>query len=531
MTGTAGGRRALELALLVLLALPVLFLGLASYSVVNGDEAIYHTIAARMLATGEWTRLAYHGQDRVYDAFMNAPTQYLLRAGLIAALGDNLWSMRLLSAAGGLAAALLAWRLARELEGDGGGRWSPGPLFAGLVVLTSFQLVYLHGARTGELDALVSAELAAVLLLFLRGARDGRSFLPHHLALALLFTTKAPLVLVPLAAELLWLAATPSARGELRRYARAGIAVAPLALAWHAWQAATRWSDFAAVARKMSGEAGGEVGGGDYTGGPLANLAWYVERAFHGLFPWSLAAPAAVLALLLARRSGGEVDERARSARRATLLFAACTWLFFLAVSKRYPWYVMPSYPLLAALVGAWVGRVWRAPRALDLALGALAVGAMPFVHVPLAGVRPLVERAARFPMDAFFVPLGPLSPAAGIPLVAAAVAVALLVLRRGLGERAGPSVVLVAFAPLLAVAAVRVALPLGTLAHTSALEELHRRVEDDLAAGRPVRWPLAVPESEGWLRVQYYFGERYLARTDGGRILIEGRKPGARGR
>ena len=85
-------------AALIALSLPVLFYGLGSYSVVNADEGFYHYVARNMVETGNWLRLEFTGEHRIYDTFMNAPIQYWARGLVIAIFGDSLWTMRILSA-------------------------------------------------------------------------------------------------------------------------------------------------------------------------------------------------------------------------------------------------------------------------------------------------------------------------------------------------------------------------------------------------------------------------------------------------
>ncbi len=499
--------------LLLLLGLPVFFLGLASYSVVNGDEGIYHTIAATMVERGDWTHLDYHGQHRVYDTFMNAPTQYWARAILISLFGDGLWTMRILSAAAGLATVVLVYRLVALIDPRPG---RLGPLLAALVQLTSFQFVYLHGARTGELDAVVCLLLVLLAITFLRAVQGERSFVAHHVCLVLLLTVKLPAVLIPVVAELALFATTRSARGSFGRYVRAGLVVVPLGLVWHAFQAASLWDEFREVATKMTGEAGGSVGGGEYVGGPLENLRWYAAKALHGLFPWSIALLPAALAIGIARK---EDDER--TGWRLALFLAVAVWLFFLVVSKRMPWYVMPSYPFVAAAVGVWLSRCTEGRR-LDVVLAAAVLGVVLCLRVPATDVRPLIERAARFPAE--------LSWASGGALLLGGIAVAAgglhLAIRSRLPRLVPTAVLLV----LLCLAAVRVGRPLGSLEHESELARLAAQLEEDRSAGRPIRYPVAIPESEGWLRVQFHFGRRFLAVKRGNAILLQGEKPGRDG-
>ena len=79
---------------LTLLGLPLLFYGLGDYSVVNGDEAFYHSVSRNMVKSGDWTRLEFTGEHRIYDTFMNAPVQYWVRAAVISVFGDSYWTMR-----------------------------------------------------------------------------------------------------------------------------------------------------------------------------------------------------------------------------------------------------------------------------------------------------------------------------------------------------------------------------------------------------------------------------------------------------
>ena len=60
-------QRGLASALLVVLSIPLIFWGLGDYSLVNDDEEIYHVVARTMVETGDWTRLQFYDEHRVYD--------------------------------------------------------------------------------------------------------------------------------------------------------------------------------------------------------------------------------------------------------------------------------------------------------------------------------------------------------------------------------------------------------------------------------------------------------------------------------
>ena len=62
----AARRRAAVLALVPLVYLVHLY-GLDRYGLVNGDEGFYHAVAVAMVETGDYLRLDFHGEHRLYD--------------------------------------------------------------------------------------------------------------------------------------------------------------------------------------------------------------------------------------------------------------------------------------------------------------------------------------------------------------------------------------------------------------------------------------------------------------------------------
>ena len=511
--------------LLVLLGLPLFFYGLGSYSVVNGDEGYYHSVAALMVEAGNWFKLDYFGQHRVYDTFMNAPLQYWARAVLIAVFGDNLWTMRLLSAAFGLLTVLAVYRLGAELDSRADKRTG---LFAALIQLTCFQFVYLHSARTGELDSIVACLITLTALTFLRAVRDGRSFLPHHLCLAVLFTVKLPILAIPVLAELLFFATAASARSQFRRYALSGFAIVPLGLIWHMIQAGVLWDDFLGVAGKMRAEASGAKGGGDFSGSPLENVAWYAQKLLFGAFPWSLVfLPAIGMSLAPAVRRARESDGMAL---RTLLLFTLVVWIFFACVSKRFSWYILPALPFLAVIAGWWLTRATEKLSGASAILVAAVVTLFVGLNVRIEGFRPLIDRTPRIPMDVTWRELEPLGTTATLSVLFPLLAVSLWLAARKWPQTSAKAVGQALFVVLLLFATVRVANPLGSLENVSELEVRFRRIEANRIEGRQIRYPIVIPESMGYLRVQHYFGRSYHVERRsvgpvGAQLLITGEK------
>jgi hypothetical protein len=454
---------------------------------VNADEAIYHGIAERMVASGDWLHLDFRGEPRFYDTFLNAPLHYFARATLIGVAGSNAWTMRILSALAGAATVLATAAIGARLAGARAG------LLASLALLTSFQFVYLHGARTGELDMLVSLEFLAAAWLF-RRALDGRSFFLHHAALCALFWTKAPLVLVPLAVELGHFAASHAARTRLRAYLATGLAVLPLAIAWHALQLVLWWDRAPAVVATFWDQARGTRTDGHYLG-PVGNALFYLRTLAWGLVPWSAALPFALIAALR--------DPRLRT----WLVWPGALALFFVLVAKHYPWYLLPAFPFLAIALGAWLDSLAEA-RAWHLALAAVAVVAT-LACVDASPRNPFAEVALTYPMQARLrAPFG-LPGIATLALVALIAGGAAFSAAR-LGARARALAAVAVGLALLGGAGLRVAAPLRELDTQSDLERFHTALVAARAGGRRIEYPIRVPPGASEQIARFMFADDY---------------------
>jgi len=481
---------------LALLSLPVVFFGLDRYSVVNGDEAIYHAMARRMLETGELWVLRFDGEERVYDTLTHAPLFLWAKLPLIAALGDGLLAMRLLSALFGLASVLATWALVRRLAGD------RAAFLAGLVQLSTYQLVYLHGARTGEMEPLLTFFFTLAALLFLRALATGRGFVPHHLCLVALANLKLAIVAVPILAELAWFAAHPASRGRLRPWIAAAAWILPLGLAWHAVQVALHWEALPEIAGTLGDQAAGRPRG------PAAQLLhharFYGEQLLAGTLPYTPLYPLAVAGVLWRARG----PERARWVLVA--LYAAAVVVFFFSLRLQRPWYLVPALPFLAAFLGAWLDRLlahipgWPTRLALVVAIAFVAV-----VRVPVFAIDPFVERAVvawPAPQVQGLAGLGVWATAAAVAVLAGVVIAAAA--RSGDALRLGAPVV----AGFVAIAGLRVAAPLARVSHTSEMAALRQEIDAGLAAGRP-RPRVAHLVQGGPIKARYYFGDDFEVR------------------
>lgn len=506
--------------LLALLAVPVLFYGLDRYSIVNGDEAIYHAMARRMLETGEWWVLRFRGEERLYDTLTHAPLYLWAQALVIAVLGDGRLSMRLLSATLGLASVLATWALVRRIAND------RAAFLAGAVLLSTYQFVYLHGARTGEMETALTTAFVLSALLFLRAVETGRGFTAHHLCLVALANLKLAIVAVPILAELTWFALHPPARPRLRPWIATAAWILPLGLAWHAAQLAIHWDELPAIASTLVRQAGGRAGGPGLAAHLVHHARFYGEQLLAGTLPYTPFHPIALYAVLRGARGA----ERPRWALVA--LYAAAVFAFFFTLRIHRPWYLIPALPFLAAFLGAWLdGLLERLPgRSVRLALAA-AVAVAACVRVPVFAFDPFAERAVVAwpePEAHGLLGLGPW--ATGLAVAALAGAAIAAVARRGRPRWLGAPLA----AGLLAVAGLRVAAPLAGVSHTSAMEALRNRLDAARAAGRPLPRTLRLSEG-GPVKARYYFGDAFEVRPAppalrrwGVALVLEARDPPA---
>jgi 4-amino-4-deoxy-L-arabinose transferase-like glycosyltransferase len=487
---------ALAGALLVASAGALLFFDLGVPGITAGDEAYYHGAARHMARTGEWGRIVFAGENRVYDTFTHAPLFFWAKGLVLLVLEDSRFSMRVLSAAFGVVSvATTAW-LGRRLAGDAAG------LFAGLVQLTTFQFVWVHGARSGVMEPLLLALLAAIAILFLRAIEDGKSFWPHHVCLALLVGLKLGLVVAPVLAETAFFLATPRARRHFRDWLTLGAAIAPVGLSWHVVQAALQWDGFVETATAVIQQTAG-TGSAALRLGLLGNLDYYASVLAWGAFPHSLVLPIAILSI-------ARPPARSLAAGWRVVVFQALALLvFFTVVSAHYTWYAMPLLPFLSVAIGAWWAQLAgaRQPIGVLLALAlALGVGAWaepwtleadPFLTKPAVVQRPVWGELA-------------LRGIAGLPGWACALATSVVASVGLLALRGRPRVLASAVvALLLGSAAARVVAPLRFRQTVSASERIHEDLERRRASGQPVSFPIPLFECDRWM-TPYLFAEHY---------------------
>ena len=181
---------------------------------------------------------------------------------------------------------------------------------------------------------------------FVRAVDEKRSFVPHFLCVAVIANLKAPMTVVPLAAGALFFASMPGARGALRRWIVGGLWL-PLAFTWHLAQLAMLGGDGLDALNRILGQSAGKQARSG-----AGNWVFYGRTFLFGAFPWLLIYPFALYDAASGLRSDRD------GSRRLLLAYLVTVAAFFMLVGKRHPWYVIPAYPFLSALVGIWLGRL-----------------------------------------------------------------------------------------------------------------------------------------------------------------------------
>ena len=351
--GTAWSR---DLLLLGAFCGALYFFALGGHPLANPDEGRNAEISREMLASHEWVTPRLNG----VNYFEKPPLMYWTVAACLKVFGASEGSARAMPVLFALGGVLLAYAAARRLHGREAG------LAAAAVLGTS--LFYYVIAHSLILDMAVSVLMSATLFCFILGVREvpgpaRRWFFYGLYASAALATLTKGLIgfLVTGAVMFLWLLVFNQWK-RLRPFYLPTGALLFLALAapWHMLVAlrnptwAHRYFVFEHWERFTSPAASRP--------GPWHYYIWIV---LVGLVPWvGFLWPAVRDAL----RGGPGDGLRASWARRKEnadawflVTWAAFIFLFFTESQSKLPPYILPVFPALAVLIGAWLGQALRA--------------------------------------------------------------------------------------------------------------------------------------------------------------------------
>jgi 4-amino-4-deoxy-L-arabinose transferase-like glycosyltransferase len=380
-------RHYLLCALLVLALMACnVFVGLATSSINDFEEARYGVTAFEMLQHRSFVMTTYAGQREVWA--LKPPLGYWLMALSFALFGGSALALRLPSALCSLAVVAVTMSTAK--------RWFNPRLaiFAGLIVATTFGFLSHHGARSGDFDACLT------LILLLTAARlPGIGESPWRVvAVALLlacgFLLKSfgivPLVMVA-GIHALW-------SGNWRRQ-RLVPCLAALGLftvivgAWVfvRWRADRSPDFFVRMIREDVIERSTSI-----VDKSNSSPIGYVTALFDRFAPWPLVMIAAGGVALRASRR----PRRLRHGRAAAfvLLWAAAPLAFVSLIQTQHHWYLDPIFPAFAMLAAG--GALLLVERTPDR-LRTLAVAVLVALPLALCEARVMARVLIKDPMSA----------------------------------------------------------------------------------------------------------------------------------
>jgi 4-amino-4-deoxy-L-arabinose transferase-like glycosyltransferase len=424
-------------ALLALLGLLLWLPGVLSLPALDRDESRFAQSSRQMVESGNWVDIRF-GQVPRYKKpvgiyWLQAGATEL--AGLVTGRDDQIWTYRLPSLFGGIAAAWLTAWCALAVTG------AEAAFLAGLLMLGSALLTAESTIATTDAVLLACAlGMQGVLLRLYRAARDDAAPQPSRrlvmwgwAAAAAGILVKFPVVpcvgiatmigLVAWDRKWDWLAALRPARGLVLTFMLVSPWLIAIAIQSHgAFFQQSLGNDFAAKI----------AGGQESHGAPPGYYLLFSAACFWPSILFVLPG----VALGFARRT--------EPAIRFLLVWAASWWLIVEMVPTKLPHYVLSAYPPLAILAAIFVldprPVKWLKP-ARWIAVGQFAVGAALFIAAVLLAP------------DYFGAGAGwPVWAAAGAGAVLALAAVILVILRKHLLALLPALLAMAVFVPALAV-------------------------------------------------------------------------------
>ncbi len=316
------------------------FWNLGTTAVSSMDEARYGVAAGEMLSRGDFLVPTYAGAAEYWN--LKPPLGYWLIDGAFALFGRSVWSLRVVSACAALAVIAGTMRL---------GRRRLGPLgvgLAGSIVATSFGFLSDHGARSGDLDAVLTllVTLALGLALDLRNSRRARYAAAIIWGAA--FLLKSFAIAPFLLATGVFLLCQPDARPAIRDLVGPALVFTAIVGAWgvlrslHDGSVQFLWR---MIHEDLLQRSSSPIDGGTYS--PLAYGGALVGDR---LAPWPLVALAGFW-------RGGPLrpstDHGAVSDQRLWLCWAMLPLAVFSLARTQHHWYLDPSYPAFALIAAA----------------------------------------------------------------------------------------------------------------------------------------------------------------------------------
>ncbi|RLJ65271.1 phospholipid carrier-dependent glycosyltransferase [Sulfurisoma sediminicola] len=334
------GRRPFALWLVAVLFAALWFGTLEYRKLVKPDEGRYGEIPREMVATGDWLTPRLNG----IKYFEKPPLQYWATAAAFSAFGEHHWTVRIWPALTGFLGILFSAWVAALLFGTAAG-WVAASVLGG-------SFLYVMLGHTAVLDMSLSVFLASAVFAFVLAQRDGatprqtRNWMwAAYALLALAVLTKGLVGLVLPGATLVAYIIWQRDWGLLKKlHLASGLALFFLIAA--PWFVAVSLANpeffnfffihehFQRFLTKVHRR--------------YAPMWYFVPILLVGLMPWTLA-------LFGALRNAAKREAALRfQPQRFLLLWCVMVFGFFSVSSSKLVPYILPIFPALAALIGAW---------------------------------------------------------------------------------------------------------------------------------------------------------------------------------
>lgn len=329
--------------LLLLLCLALFLPGLSGLPPTDRDESRYAQATRQMLESGDYIRIQFQGETR---AKKPAGIYWLqaISAGLTGAR-DQIWAYRLPSVAGAMIAVLLTFALGQTLVGR------PAALLAAALLAVSVLLVSeAHQAKTdaAQLACVVAAQGLLSRFYFSRPEqRPGwATAMAFWLAQGCGILIKGPILpMISLATVLALMIADRRAAWLRGLRVLPGLLLVGLMVGPWAW----------AISQATKGQFIGQAVKTDLL--PKLLGAQESHGAAPGTYLLLLCVTMWPASLFVIPAVAQAFARRTETATRFLLAWILPNWLIFEAIPTKLPNYILPLYPALALLAGAWLLR------------------------------------------------------------------------------------------------------------------------------------------------------------------------------
>jgi 4-amino-4-deoxy-L-arabinose transferase-like glycosyltransferase len=341
----------LETGILCISAI-LLFANLGLRELNSADEAIHAQVAREMAVDGHWLYPTYRGEPYLEKP----PLKFWLTAITYKIVGISEFTARFWSALFGLGTIWVVMRLGKKMFNRSVG------LLSALVLLTTWEFLFNHCARTGELDsALLFFTLLAVTDLWtFRTTESTQSLYASAVWFAFGFLTKGHVALIPL----LWIPFVWRGRKNGFKLSRTSLLFASLIFIgiispWFVVQLAHYGKSYLSYNfhHNFLGYLGGDIENAQTSG------FYYLQRILWLDYPWP---PLIALgAIVLFEKSGFKAFPRLQLAREWLLSWIIVQSVLLTVSQTKLPWYHLPLWIPFSLLSGIALERMWKSSFAM----------------------------------------------------------------------------------------------------------------------------------------------------------------------